>query len=678
MPSLAPLPKFRFFTAGSAGTPVRPLVGGKVYFYEAGTTTPKDTYTSSTGLVANTNPVILNSRGEADIWLGSGAYKMVVTDASDVQQGGTVDNIKGTDQLLIEVGVLLDSLRADLANTADTAKGDAAIGVKQPYTGAEATTQHEFNARSVSVLDFDKDAGGNVLDDSAAVQAAIDYVKSLGRGSVVFPPGRTYYLNAQINLCDNLALIGYGAKIRIGHGFDNIDAPLFKNFSGTSLSAPGTRLASQNLTVLGFDFDGEDPGGTAGVLIADAAMRGPIIGLGGKATSTGMNGVTIRDCRFHDYRGTGLGFWDTSNIEISGNKFTNFFANVSLSVGSGIDMHDCSNAEVFGNWFTHTAAGPSWHSAVFLDRATGCSNFHVHHNIVTNMNGGDGFSCEGNGGANSNMENGVFESNIILNCEGQGLSLDNCKSVKATGNIIRGVIGPAILGTGTPWLECTGNTIEDSGLGGIISRSGTMTARVAFNDIREITYFDANYRGHGIELVNATTGAILVAENNTIQDTDGAGVYLVSDSGSVVENPIRNAGRSASNSNQLRAGVFAAGNVIVADNRIASTGNTQYAVSSGAGEFPNLDNNRLTGTFGTAFYYIGYRSGLFIDISVSIEDARFDARTNVFTGRYAGTPAGYWYRGDTMYQTAPSAGGFIGSVATASGTTWKTFGAISA
>ena len=42
-----------------------PLVGGKVYTYEAGTTTPQATYTDSTGAYTNPNPVILDARGEA-------------------------------------------------------------------------------------------------------------------------------------------------------------------------------------------------------------------------------------------------------------------------------------------------------------------------------------------------------------------------------------------------------------------------------------------------------------------------------------------------------------------------------------------------------------------------------------------------------------------------------------
>jgi hypothetical protein len=61
-----------------------PLVGGKVYTYAAGTTTPQATYTDSTGSTPNENPVILDSRGEANIWLGDSAYKFRLTDANDV------------------------------------------------------------------------------------------------------------------------------------------------------------------------------------------------------------------------------------------------------------------------------------------------------------------------------------------------------------------------------------------------------------------------------------------------------------------------------------------------------------------------------------------------------------------------------------------------------------------
>jgi hypothetical protein len=80
MASLSPTPKLQFF--GSDGLP---LVGGKLYTYAAGTTTPLATYTDHTANTANTNPVILDSAGEADVWLPeTTAYKYVLKDADDV------------------------------------------------------------------------------------------------------------------------------------------------------------------------------------------------------------------------------------------------------------------------------------------------------------------------------------------------------------------------------------------------------------------------------------------------------------------------------------------------------------------------------------------------------------------------------------------------------------------
>lgn len=77
----------KFFLIDSNGDPA---AGWKINTYEVGTTTPKATYTTAAAGSANTNPVILDSRGEADIWW-DGEYKIVVTDADDVTIY-TVDN----------------------------------------------------------------------------------------------------------------------------------------------------------------------------------------------------------------------------------------------------------------------------------------------------------------------------------------------------------------------------------------------------------------------------------------------------------------------------------------------------------------------------------------------------------------------------------------------------------
>ena len=68
-----------------------PLVGGKLYSYAAGTTTPLTTYSDYALTAANTNPVILDSRGEASVYCSS-LLKLVLKTSDDVVIW-TVDNI---------------------------------------------------------------------------------------------------------------------------------------------------------------------------------------------------------------------------------------------------------------------------------------------------------------------------------------------------------------------------------------------------------------------------------------------------------------------------------------------------------------------------------------------------------------------------------------------------------
>ena len=88
--SLSPTPKLQFFDLNGA-----PLAGGLLYTYEAGSTTPLATYTDSTGLIANTNPIVLDSRGEANVWLGAAIYKFALYTSVGVLIW-TVDNINGS------------------------------------------------------------------------------------------------------------------------------------------------------------------------------------------------------------------------------------------------------------------------------------------------------------------------------------------------------------------------------------------------------------------------------------------------------------------------------------------------------------------------------------------------------------------------------------------------------
>lgn len=104
----------------SAGAP---LVGGKLFTYDAGTSNPRPTYTTSAGISQNTNPIILDGRGEATIFW-NGAYKIVLTDAAGATIW-TVDNIISSDSA---VDIAISLLKAQLADTASAVNGASMIG----------------------------------------------------------------------------------------------------------------------------------------------------------------------------------------------------------------------------------------------------------------------------------------------------------------------------------------------------------------------------------------------------------------------------------------------------------------------------------------------------------------------------------------------------------------------
>ena len=125
MATLTPVIKAQFFDNNGD-----PLVGGKLYTYSAGTTTPLATYTSSTGDTANTNPIILNARGEASVWIGSAQYKFVLKTSTDVEIW-SVDNIGGfasaTSPVIGGNAVFTDSSGQPAVRITQTGSGDALL-----------------------------------------------------------------------------------------------------------------------------------------------------------------------------------------------------------------------------------------------------------------------------------------------------------------------------------------------------------------------------------------------------------------------------------------------------------------------------------------------------------------------------------------------------------------------
>lgn len=180
-----------------------PLTGGLLYTYTAGTTTPQATYTTTSGSIANSNPIVLDSAGRTpnEVWLTENVNYKFVVKTSDGTTLNTWDDIPGVNDQ-----TALNTFIADLANTTNENKGDALVGFKQAsYSGLLANTVgrtvHSKFTEMISVWDFmttaqiaDVQSGTGSIDVRAACQNAINAAKALG-AAVHFPSG-VYLINS--------------------------------------------------------------------------------------------------------------------------------------------------------------------------------------------------------------------------------------------------------------------------------------------------------------------------------------------------------------------------------------------------------------------------------------------------------------------------------------------------
>jgi hypothetical protein len=96
---IAPQARQQFYYGGV------PLSGGKIYAYAAGTTTAQNTYTDSSGGVANTNPIILDSQGFTPngVYFTAGlTYKLVLKDSTGTTIW-TEDNLSGINDTTVSL-----------------------------------------------------------------------------------------------------------------------------------------------------------------------------------------------------------------------------------------------------------------------------------------------------------------------------------------------------------------------------------------------------------------------------------------------------------------------------------------------------------------------------------------------------------------------------------------------
>ena len=191
---------FQFFSVGGL-----PLSGGLLYTYTAGTSTPLTSYTDSAGLIANTNPIVLDAGGRppAEIWLTTGsAYKFVLTDSLSTPIGPALDNITGIANLnnATLTGNTVIGTTGNTLNVANSAlvvsSGNTAVGGDRSVAGNTALGNAvgdlvTFNAATIAAPNNPAVSGDWSFSGSTVLGNALGDTLSVAGGALkVFSDGR--------------------------------------------------------------------------------------------------------------------------------------------------------------------------------------------------------------------------------------------------------------------------------------------------------------------------------------------------------------------------------------------------------------------------------------------------------------------------------------------------------
>lgn len=497
----------------------KPLNGGQLFTYAAGTTTPKATYQDSAGAIPNTNPIILNERGEATAY-GSGNYRFVlknsagatIWDRDNVNAAISASDLSGNDgaSLIGYDGTTLDQfLKFRLLRVVDTISQLRALD-KTKYTRAFVsgyyaagdggggpywfdstdTTSADNNGTIIvatdggrwklmhgtswaSVCQFGA-KGDGTTDDSVAIQKAVDAMKGK---LVVIDAGKTFlcagitldggtYNNTRIDGRGMLLLKADGGNSNFGGGWVGI---LIRNCGGVKANLRW----NGNRTVM------------------TAREQIICVGLAGAAD------VEFPSLEFNELRGDGLYIgqldWTSSSANTSRVKIGSVTAlnsvndgrnTISIISGSYIDIDTVRSINIGG-----TINGFIMPGGIDIEPDQGyqtCANIHIGYaEIVTAGTAGLGVFGKSISGNDANRDWNCF-----------GIRIDNCSVLKT------GTSGSAL--SATPFTRVADLKVR-----------GTM----AYDSARGAgPVHDYSQRVDADWTVNNVTNGVVVGPVNTVTD----------------------------------------------------------------------------------------------------------------------------------------------------------------
>ena len=361
-----------------------PGSGYKLYSYEPGTSTPKALYTDRACTTPASNPVVMDTRGQATVY-GIGLYKLNLLTDADVQvDGWPIDNVAGVG------GAAEFTYIGDYSNNLSTAVTSIGATETTLYINAAASVSGNVTVPATLKLVFMKGGSVNQSTYSLTINGPIEaglYQIFDGTGSVTFGEGA----------CDKLYPEWWGAvadnstdcTTAIQATIDSAEASEIRHIrlSGGTYQITDALSIADNQPNIDLTISGDwhstiyqtDTGGANGITIGAAGgsytTKITFLGfelLGNSSAGHGISVLHASDCTFKNLHISAFGGDGIYTDDAWGNEYLrcviydNGGHGISLnSDGNAVNIIDC-------NISNHDTAGKA---AVYIDGCDGPNIF---------------------------------------------------------------------------------------------------------------------------------------------------------------------------------------------------------------------------------------------------------------------------------------------------------------